>query len=217
MSEIRVILADDHAILRSGVRAILEGIPEVTVVAEAGNGEQALKAIAEHKPDVLLTDISMPGMSGLELASRVADEWPDTRVLVLSMHADKEYATKAMALGTAGYILKDANPDELGCAVRAVARGEGYMSPAVLGHVTAEFARMAKAESESSGPLTPRQIEVLRLVAEGLPTKAIAKQLKISVKTAEAHRSGLMERLGIHDVAGLVRYAIRTGLIKSDD
>ena len=217
MDEIRIILADDHGLLRAGVRSILEGIKGVVVVAEASDGQQALALVEVHQPNLLVTDISMPGLDGLELASRVTRDWPKTRVLVLSMHADSAYATKAMASGAAGYLLKDARPEELEIAVKAVARGENYLSPAVSAHVVADYARLAKTEAVPANPLTPRQIEVLRLIAEGLPTKAIARQLNISVKTAETHRMQLMDRLDIHEVAGLVRYAIRTGLIKPDE
>jgi DNA-binding NarL/FixJ family response regulator len=216
MDEIRILLADDHSLLRAGVRALLEEVEGFVVVAEAADGQQALALVETHRPHVLVTDISMPDLDGLELASRVTRAWPETRVLVLSMFADRAYATKAMASGAAGYLLKDALPAELEAAVRAVARGESYLSPVISAHVVADYARLANAEASGAGPLTPRQLEVLRLVAEGLPTKGIARQLGISVKTAEAHRSQLMERLDIHDVAGLVRYALRTGLIPSD-
>ncbi len=217
MGTIRVVLADDHAVVRHGVRSLLEAAPDIEIVAEAGDGHQALALVEAHRPDVLVTDIAMPGLTGLELAEHVARDFPQTRVLVLSMHQEKAYATRALAAGAAGYLLKDAGADECEVAVRAVARGESYLSPAVSGHVVAEYARLAQAEAAASDPLTARQREVLRLIAEGLPTKAIARRLGLSVKTAEAHRAQVMERLGIHDVAGLVRYAIRTGLIKADE
>lgn len=217
MDEIRIVLADDHGIVRAGVRSILEEIAGVVVVAEAADGRQALALVEAHRPDVLMTDISMPGLDGLELASCVTSEWPETRVLILSMHADRAYATKAMASGAVGYLLKDAGPDELEAAVRAVARGESYLSSAISAHVVADYARLVKAGADEAGPLTPRQLEVLRLIAEGVPTKGIARRLNISVKTAETHRTQLMDRLDIHEIAGLVRYAIRTGLINSDE
>jgi DNA-binding NarL/FixJ family response regulator len=216
MGTIRVVLADDHAVVRRGVRSLLEA-PDIEVVAEAGDGHQALAAVAAHRPDVLMTDIAMPGMTGLELAERVARDFPPTRVLILSMHKDKAYATRALAAGAAGYLLKDAGAAECEAAVRAVVRGESYLSPAVSGHVVAEYTRLAQAEAAAADPLTSRQREVLRLIAEGLPTKSIARRLGISAKTVEAHRGQLMERLGIHDVASLVRYAIRMGLIGADE
>ncbi len=216
MEKIRVVLADDHSFVRAGVRAILEEIEDVMVVAEAADGQQALALVESHRPNVLVTDISMPILDGVELASRVPAASPTTRVLVLSMHADRPYATKAMAAGAAGYLLKDAGLDELEKALRAVANGESYLSPAISTHVLADYTRLAKAEATPTSPLTPRQLEVLRLVVEGLPTKTIARRLEISVKTAETHRSQLMDRLDIHDVPGLVRYAIRMGMIAPD-
>jgi DNA-binding NarL/FixJ family response regulator len=215
MGTIRVILADDHAIVRVGVRSLLEEMPEIEVVAEAVDGHQALDLVEAHRPDVLVTDIAMPGLSGLELAEMVSRDHAVTRVLVLSMHKERAFATRALACGAAGYLLKDAASSELGIAVLAVARGDGYLSPTVSAYLVADYARLAKAEAPPPDPLSPRQHEVLRLVAEGLPTKVIAKRLGISVKTAETHRAQMMDRLDIHDVAGLVRYAIRTGLIET--
>jgi DNA-binding NarL/FixJ family response regulator len=217
MGTIRVILADDHAVVRVGVRSLLEEMPEIKVVAEAADGHQALALIEALRPDILVTDIAMPGMNGLELAELVAREYAETRVLVLSMHKEKAFATKALACGAAGYLLKEAATGELGAAVLAVSRGEAYLSPAVSAYLVADYARLARAEVPQTDPLSPRQREVLRLVAEGLATKAIAKRLGISVKTAETHRAQMMERLSIHDVAGLVRYAIRTGMVDASE
>jgi DNA-binding NarL/FixJ family response regulator len=217
MGTIRVVLADDHPIVRRGVRALLQEAPDIEVVAEAADGHQALAAVEANRPHVLVTDIAMPGLTGLELAKRVARDFPQTRVLILSIHKEKEYATRALAAGAGGYLLKDAGDPECEAAVRAVARGEGYLSPSVSGHVVTEYVRLAKAEAATADPLTPRQREVLLLIAKGLPTKAIGHRLGISVKTVEAHRGQLMERLRIRDVASLVRYAIRTGLINPDD
>ncbi len=216
MEKIRVVLADDHSFVRAGVRSILEEMGDVAVVAEAADGQQALALVEAHQPDLLLTDISMPGLDGVELASRVPAVSPETRVLVLSMHADRPYATKAIAAGAAGYVVKDAGLDELEKALRAVANGESYLSPPISTHLLADYSRLAKAEATPSSPLTPRQLEVLQLVVEGLPTKTIARRLQISVKTAETHRAQLMDRLDIHDVPGLVKYAIRIGMIASD-
>ena len=215
MGAIRVVIADDHAFLRLGLRAVLEDAEGIEVVAEAADGEAALAVVEAQRPDVLVTDINMPRLDGLKLAERVAAEHPATRVLILSMHDDREFARKALAGGAAGYLLKDAGEAELEAAVRALARGESYLSPAISAHLVAEYARLARAEAERPGPLTARQVEVLTLVAEGLTTKAIARRLGVSVKTVETHRAQVMERLGIHDVAGLVRYALRAGLIES--
>jgi DNA-binding NarL/FixJ family response regulator len=172
--------------------------------------------IGRHRPDVLLTDISMPGLSGLELARRVTKEHPGTAVIIVSVHAAREYVWQALRAGAAGYLLKDADTAELELAIRAVARGETYLTPAVSKHVVADYIEHQGGENNSLELLTPRQREVLRLIAEGHTTKGIANILSLSVKTVETHRAQLMERLGIHDVAGLVRYAIRAGLIEAD-
>ncbi len=220
MSTIRVVLADDHALVRRGVRAWLEDDADgIEVVAEAEDGRRkALALVAERRPDVLITDIEMPGLSGIELTRRVVVEFPETKVLILSIHKQKEHAAKALASGRlGGYLLKDAGQRECEAAVRAVFRGESYLSPAISAHVVAEYTRLAQAEDQSVPALTPRQREVLQLIAEGLSTKAIARRLSISAKTVDVHRSQLMERLDIHDLAHLVRYAIRNHLIEADD
>ncbi len=217
MGTIRVVLADDHTVVRRGVRSLLEMSPDIEIVAEAGDGHQALEAVVAHRPDLLVTDIAMPGLTGLDLAERISRDFPETRVLILSVHKEKAYATRALAVGAAGYLIKDADADECEAAVRAVVRGDSYLSPAVSGHLVAEYARLAQAEAAAADPLTERQREVLRLIAEGMQTKMIARKLLISVKTVETHRSQLMDRLGIHDVAGLVRYAVRTGLVRADE
>jgi DNA-binding NarL/FixJ family response regulator len=210
---IRLLIADDHALVRAGIRALLESLDGLTVVAEAGDGRQALDLVKALRPDVLLADIAMPLMNGLELAGCVAREMPTTRVVILSMHSSEEYASRALQAGAVGYLLKDSGLAELELAVRAVARGETYLSPAVSKHVIAEYLGRTGGARPASGPLTRRQEEILRMIAEGQTTKAIARRLGISVKTVEAHRTQLMDRLAIRDVAGLVRYAIRTGLI----
>ena len=218
MGTIRVVLADDHAFVRRGVRALLEEAGDIEVVAVAEDGDKALALVQANRPDVLVTDIEMPGLDGFELTTRVVREFPGTKVLILSIHKQKEYATRALSCGALGYLLKDAGERECEAAVRAVYRGESYLSPAISSHLVAEYARLAQAEEPPGGPpLTPRQREVLQLIAEGLPTKAIARRLSISAKTVDAHRSQLMERLDIHDVAHLVRYAIRHRLIEADE
>jgi len=219
MTPIRVVLADDHALVRAGIRALLENIEGVAVVAEAGDGRAALRAVAEHQPDVVLMDIAMAGLNGLEATARIAREHPAVRVVILSMHANEEYVLRALQAGAIGYLLKDADTAELELAVRAAARGKAYLSPAVSRHLIADYVRrvgqdpqLAESLSHGLSLLTPRQREVLQLIAEGRTTREIARLLNISVKTVETHRAQLMERLDIHDVAGLVRYAIRAGL-----
>jgi DNA-binding NarL/FixJ family response regulator len=216
MKPIRVLLADDHTLVRAGMRSLIGGLGGFEVVAEAGDGQEALRLIEQHRPDIVLLDISMPGMVGTEVASRAARASPGTRVIILSMNAAEEYVLQALRAGAAGYLLKASDTVELELALKAVSRGETYLSPAVSKHVVADYVRRvggAIPETSSLERLTPRQREVLQLIAEGNSTKEIARTLGISVKTAETHRSQLMDQLDIHDVAGLVRYAIRSGLI----
>lgn len=215
MSSLRILLADDHALVRAGLRALVAELPGVEVVAEAGDGQEALQLIRETAPDIALLDISMPGLNGLEVAARTRKEHPATRVIILSMHGDDESVRRALVAGAAGYLLKNSDRAELELALRAVGRGDTWLSPAVSARVAAAYAEKAPG----GGPLevlTPRQREVLQLIAEGLSTKEIASKLDLSVKTVDTHRTELMERLGIHGVAGLVRYAIRVGLVHSD-
>lgn len=215
----KVLLADDHTIVRAGVRALVAAIPGVEIVGEAGDGQQALALIREKHPDVALVDVSMPGMNGLDLAARVAREAPQTRVAVLSMHGTPAHVAQALRAGVKGYVLKDAAAEELPLLLRAVMRGETYLSSAISRHVVEGFlGRDGTPAPGAPAPdnLTPRQREILQLVAEGKSTKDVARLLDLSVKTVEAHRSQIMERLEIHDLAGLVRYAIRTGLVSPE-
>lgn len=217
MSKIRIVLADDHNLLRAGIRALLEDLQGIEVVAEAADGREALKLVELHRPDIILMDIAMPGLSGLDVAARLQREQSEVKVIILTMHKDEAYVRRAILAGASGYLVKDSDTEELGLALRAVARGETYLSPAVSKHLVADYRRQATTETGLTGGLTQRQLEVLRQVAEGKTTKAIAQNLGLSIKTVESHRTLLMERLGIHDVAGLVRYAIRVGLITSDE
>jgi DNA-binding NarL/FixJ family response regulator len=220
MSAIRVLLADDHTLVRAGIRSLLQKLQDVEVVAEAENGREALSLIGEHQPDIALVDIAMSELNGLDVAERVKRNWPHVRVVMLSMHANEEYVLQALRAGAAGYLLKDSALEELGLAVKAVMRGETYLSPTISRHVVDDYLRRIEgiAKQEEKGPfvqLTTRQREILQLIAEGNTTKEIALKLSVSVKTVETHRARLMERLGIHDVAGLVRYAVRVGLVNS--
>jgi DNA-binding NarL/FixJ family response regulator len=217
MNPIRVFLADDHALVRAGIRALAQNLDHIEIVAEAANGRDALELIKTHRPDVVLMDISMAGLNGLEATARVTKELPGIRVLILSAHANEEYVCQALRAGAAGYLLKDAGTAEFELAIRAVARGETYLSPAVSKHVITDYVRRLAGEPGALELLTPRQREILQLVAEGQSTKEIARLLHISVKTVETHRLQLMDRLDIHDVPGLVRYAIRVGLVQSDE
>ena len=217
MNPIRVLLVEDHVLVREGIRALLRSLEGIDVVAEANDGREALRLIQTHQPDVVLMDIAMPGLNGLEAAARTAKECPTVRLIMLSMHANEEYVRQALRAGVAGYLLKGADISELEFAIRSVARGETYLTPVVAKHVIQEFIRAQEHESDGLAGLTSRQREILQLIAEGRTTKGIAQVLNLSVKTVESHRVQLMERLKIRDVPGLVRYAIRVGLISPDD
>ena len=216
MPPIRVVLADDHALVRAGLRSLLHEAADVDVVAETGDGREALALLKTHRPHILCTDIRMPGLNGLELAARAAKECPLVRVLILSMHTTEEYVHEALRAGARGYLLKDSAPAELELAIRAVARGETYLTPSVSKYVVSSYLQRVGGESSPLELLTPRQREILQLIAEGYTTKGIARALDVGVKTVETHRTQLMDRLGIHDVAGLVRFAIRVGLVQPD-
>ncbi|MCL4562037.1 MAG: response regulator transcription factor [Chloroflexi bacterium] len=224
MSTLRVLLADDHTLVRAGIRSLLESLPGIQVVAEASNGREALQLIEIHHPDVVLMDIAMSELNGLEATERVVRDFPDVRVIILSMHANEEYVWQALRAGAAGYLLKDAGTVELELALKSVSRGETYLSPPISKHVISDYLQRVGAEEEPGSPggrdlerLTLRQREILQLIAEGSTTQEIAQKLGISIKTVETHRMQLMERLGIHDIAGLVRFAIRVGLIRPDE
>lgn len=212
---IRVLLADDHALVRAGIRSLLNGMDEVEVVAEASSGEEAIELAASSRPDVVLMDIAMKGITGLEAAARMRIRNPEARVVILSMHSGEEYVLQALRAGAAGYLLKDAATGELELALRSVMRGESWLSPAVSRQVVEGYVQRPGGE-QAPELLTARQREVLRLVASGKSTKEIAFLLNLSVKTVETHRAQIMDRLGIRDVAGLVRYALRTGLVPPD-
>lgn len=215
----RVILADDHRLVRAGLRALLESCDGIQVLAECGDGHECLRQVEQHQPDVLLLDLTMPGLNGLEAARRVPGLSPGTKVLVLSMHAGPEYVAQALRAGVAGYLIKDSAVDELRVALAALATGRAYLSPAISQTVLHGYLRSGKAPVDAGAELdqlTARQREVLQLVAEGHSTRDIAARLHLSVKTIESHRGQLMDRLGIHDVPGLVRLAIRAGLVSAD-
>jgi DNA-binding NarL/FixJ family response regulator len=211
----RVLLADDHTLVRAGIRALLQSLPDVEIVAEASDGREALERVLATQPDVALLDISMPSLNGLELAARLAVESPRTRLVILSMHGDPGHVAQALRAGVSGYLLKDAAVDELPVLLRAVSRGETYLSPAISRSVVDGFLQRTGASPAATADdgLTPRQREILQLISEGKSSKEVAQLLDISLKTVESHRSQIMDRLNIHDLAGLVRYAVRTGLV----
>jgi len=213
MTPIRVLIADDHALVRAGIRALVEKIDDVVVVGEAGTGSEALELVRQLRPNLMLLDITMPDGGGFEVLDQVTKKHPDIRVIVLTVHEAGEYAIRALREGAAGFLPKSAASTELEQAIQTVVRGETYISPETSRKTLLEYGRGA-TKRDLLATLSPRQREVLRLIAEGMTTKQIAQALEISVKTVETHRAQLMERLGIHDVAGLVRYAIIVGLIE---
>jgi DNA-binding NarL/FixJ family response regulator len=216
MTPIRIVVADDHPLLRAGIQAILDDQSDFQIIAGAADGREAMGLIESHRPDVALVDISMPGMSGIDLTQLIARAESDTRVIILSMHKDEAYVTRAFRAGASGYLLKDSDTEELGLAIRAVARGGIYLSPEVSRFLVDDYRRQVNGQATPENTLSPRQTEVLQLLANGVTTKAMARRLGISAKTVQTHRAQLMERLGIHDVAKLVKYAIRIGLISAD-
>lgn len=216
MARTRVLLADDHKLFRAGIRALLKTVADVDIVAEAADGREALRLVSAHRPDLVLLDIMMPSLNGLDAAVRIGRAFPQTRVVILSMNADEDSVLKALRAGAMGYLVKTADPAELELAIRAVARGERFLSSAVSEHLVAACLNRIDRERTSLERLTTRQREVLQLIAEGHTTKEIAIKLDISAKTAEAYRAELMKALEIHDIATLTRYAIRAGLVSAD-
>ena len=216
MTQTRVLLADDHTLVRAGLRKLLESIPQVQVVGEANDGLTVVEMAEQLKPQLILMDIAMPGLNGLESTARIMRACPDVKVLILSMHQNEEYVRQALRHGAVAYLLKDAAPMELELAIAAVLRGETYLSPAVSRGVVSDYVQRLRNDDVPGTQLTPRQREVLQLVAEGLSSKEVARRLDVAVKTVESHRSQLMKQLDIHEVAGLVRYAVRAGLISPD-
>ncbi len=213
MNNVRVLLADDHTLVRAGLRKLLESMPNISVVGEAGDGLELLAMAGQLQPQLVMMDIAMPGLNGLEATARLVKEQPGVRVLILSMHQNEEYVRRALRHGAAAYLLKDSAPMELDLALGAVLRGETYLSPTVSRGVVNDYVQRLRNEDQDSDALSPRQREVLQLIAEGLSTKEIARRLDLSVKTVETHRTSLMRQLDVHEVAGLVRHALKLGLV----
>lgn len=210
MNQTHVLLADDHALVRAGIRALIETTDDIEVIAEAGDGSEALRLIEKLSPEVVLLDITMPGMSGFEVLKQITARFPQVRVIVLTMHEAREYAIQALHAGAAGFIPKSAAAAELRQAIETVVAGKTYVSKETAQHPLTHGDQPEAVLQK----LTARQKQILVRIAEGQSTKQIASDLNISVKTVETHRAQLTERLNIHDVAGLVRFAIRTGLVK---
>src|SRR3984893_2234393 len=212
----RILLADDHALVRAGFCSLLEKIPFVEVIAEAEEGREAVELTRKHRPDIALIDIAMPKLNGLEAVARITKESSNTRVIVLSMYANPEYVVQAMRAGAHGYLIKEDAVSQLKAAIKVVASGELYFSPRISKDFIKNYLGRVDADYDPLGQLTSRQREILQLIAEGKNTKEIASDLDVSIKTVEAHRLQLMGRLNIHDIPGLVRYAIRRGLVSSE-
>ena len=214
----RVLVADDHTLLRAGLIKLIETLNDVEVVGQAKDGLEALALAASCLPNLVLLDIAMPGMSGLEVCAQLVKSYPGIRVLMLSMHREPQYVRRALQSGAAGYLLKDSAPDELAQAIRSVIDGKTYLSAVLAQNMLSDM--VTQLHPQSTTPeisLTSRQREVLKLVAEGSSTKRIAIQLNLSVKTVDTQRTNLMNQLGIHDLAGLVRYAIRNGIVSPSE
>ncbi|MGQ0762153.1 MAG: response regulator [Acidobacteriota bacterium] len=213
MNPTRILLVDDHALVRAGIRAVIEGKPGLEVIAETGDGHEALRTIGELHPDLVLLDITMPSINGFEVLEQITKQFPQTRVIILTVHVGAEYAMRALRAGAAGYLPKSAATIELEDAISAVAQGGTYLSHEISQKTLFEYAK-AQTPQDLLASLTTRQREILKLIAEGHSTKEIGSILNISVKTVESHRAKLVKNLDIHDVAGLVRFAIRMGLIQ---
>lgn len=215
MSEIRIILADDHTVIRSGLRLLLERQPDMTVVGEAEDGRQALERAAELKPDVVVLDIAMPNLNGIEACRQIMSATPDTSVVVLSMHSDESYVMRALKAGARAYVLKDSAEDDLIRAIRAVHQGTSFFSPAVSRLLLEDYVQQLRqrGEHDSYELLTAREREILQLLAEGKSNKNVATMLNLSPYTVETHRSHILQKLGLHTVPELILYAVRKGII----
>jgi len=212
----RIVLVDDHALVRAGIRSLLESISGIEVIAEVGDGLEALEIVRRERPDAILLDIMLPGLNGLEVAERISNMNIGTRILMLSMHTGPEYVARALAGGALGYLFKDSAFEELSTALQSVLLGRRYLSKTIDPAQVEQFLQSQGAGLPELDVMTPRQRQVLQLIAEGLGTREIAERLHVSIKTVETHRAQLMERLNIHDVPGLVRFAIRVGMINID-
>lgn len=211
----RILIVEDHTLLRAGLRALLAEDPDIEIAGEADNGRAAVQAADELQPDLVLMDIFMPGMNGIEAIRDIKRISPKTRVLVLTIHKTNEYILESLRAGADGYILKEATHDELRVAIRSILNGKTYLSPDISGHIINGYlcAGSSRISSSDRDSLTHREREVLKLVAEGYPNKYIADYFSLSVKTVEKHRSNLMKKLDLHNAATLTAYAIKKGLI----
>jgi DNA-binding NarL/FixJ family response regulator len=218
MKRTKVILADDHTIVRKGLRSLLDGERDMDVIGEAGDGREAIELVAQLKPHIIVMDIGMPVLNGLEATRRIIKKHPETKVLILTMHTNEEYVFEILSAGASGYIVKKAAPTELVSAIRAIRQGESFLSPSISKKVIDEYVQRAGEETREDAfeLLTNRERDVLQLIAEGNSTRAISEKLYVSVKTVEAHRSNLQKKLDLHGTADLTRYAIRKGIVDAE-
>jgi two-component system response regulator NreC len=216
--QIKVLLVDDHAILREGVHALLAREPDILVVGEAADGQEALEQVPKLKPDVVIMDIVMPRMNGLEATRLITERHPESRVLILSMYDDHEYVVQIIQAGAAGYVLKRVVTEDLVRAIHEGYAGEAFLYPPIAATLIGDYLRVTKGDRGDGPrePLTAREREVLKLIADGLTNQAIAEQLGLSRKTVDSHRANAMRKLDLHDVTEVVKYAIRTGMITLD-
>lgn len=220
MKAITILLAEDHLIVREGLRALLEREKDFEIVGEASDGRQAVELALKHKPDVILLDIAMPSLNGIEATRQILTKAPHTKILILSAYSDDNYVERVLALGASGYLIKQSASQILVTAIREVTKGNIYFSPSIAKRRTQQARKAAMhgttpGKAPKSKSLTPREAEVLQLIAEGRANKQTADELGISIKTVEKHRQNLMEKLNIHDTAGLTRHAIAAGIIES--
>jgi DNA-binding NarL/FixJ family response regulator len=213
---LRVLLADDHALIVSAMRMMIERIEGVVVVAEAYNGRDAVALARTHRPDLVIMDISMKDLNGIEATAQIIADSPSIRVMILSSHTDEGFVRRAIRAGASGYLAKGCHPAELATAIRAIMEGNSYLSPSISAHVMSSLRDTGEQNASPLEALTARQREVLQMIAEGKSTKEIAFAMGVSIKTIETHRAALMDRLGIHDVAGLALFAARHGLVEFD-
>jgi len=219
MKKIKILIADDHSVVREGLRAVLGGVADFDVVAESSDGEEAVRITGEKKPDVVILDISMPKVNGIEAARRIRKQHPGTKVLIFTIHENEEYVYQMVASGANGYILKDSGKNDIIAAIRAIHSGGRFFSPGVSKLIIDEFARRSRGgrvrQTPGTSGLTHRESEILQYIASGLTNAEIAQKLFLSVRTVHTHRTNLMQKLDVHNAAGLVRYAMDNGIVDS--